>query len=123
MCGIVGIYSLNGEPASPVVLRRMTDAIAHRGPDGEGFFVDGNVGLGHRRLAIIDLSPAAHQPMLTRDGRYTLTHNGGIYNYEPTENADITLKTATTTPGENARILLDFIAAQGFIRKQSSANN
>lgn len=82
MCGIVGVYSLKGEPVSPVFLRRMTDAIAHRGPDGEGYFVDGNVGLGHRRLAIIDLSPAAHQPMLTRDGRYVLTYNGEIYNFQ-----------------------------------------
>lgn len=82
MCGIVGVYSLKGEPVSPVFLRRMTDAIAHRGPDGEGYFIDGNVGLGHRRLAIIDLSPAAHQPMLTRDGRYVLTYNGEIYNFQ-----------------------------------------
>jgi len=82
MCGIVGVYSLKGEPVPPVFLRRMTDAIAHRGPDGEGYFVDGNVGLGHRRLAIIDLSPAAHQPMLTRDGRYVLTYNGEIYNFQ-----------------------------------------
>ena len=61
--------------------------------------------------------------MLTRDGNYALTYNGEIYNYDPLANADITLKTATTTPEENARLLLDFIAAQGFIRKQSSANN
>jgi len=60
----------------------MTDAIAHRGPDGEGFYTDSFVGLGHRRLAIIDLTPAGHQPMLTRDGQYTLTYNGEIYNYQ-----------------------------------------
>ena len=59
----------------------MTDAIAHRGPDGEGFFTDGNVALGHRRLAIIDLSPAGHQPMATRDGRYVISYNGEIYNF------------------------------------------
>ena len=82
MCGITGIFNLDGEPASSVVLRRMTDAVAHRGPDGEGFFLDGHVGLGHRRLAIIDLSPAGHQPMLSRDGRYTLTYNGEIYNFQ-----------------------------------------
>ena len=82
MCGITGILNLDGQPASPVILRRMTDAVAHRGPDGEGYFTDGNVGLGHRRLAIIDLSPAGHQPMLTRDGRYALTYNGEIYNFQ-----------------------------------------
>lgn len=81
MCGIAGIFNLNGEPVSPVILRRMTDAIAHRGPDGEGFYNDGVVGLGHRRLAIIDLSPAGHQPMRSRDGQVTLTYNGEIYNF------------------------------------------
>jgi asparagine synthetase B (glutamine-hydrolysing) len=55
MCGIAGIFNLNGEPVSPVLLRKMTDVIAHRGPDGEGFYTDSFIGLGHRRLAIIDL--------------------------------------------------------------------
>lgn len=82
MCGIAGIFNLNGEPVSPVILRSMTDAIAHRGPDGEGFFVDSFVGLGHRRLAIIDLTSAGHQPMSTEDGRYTLTYNGEVYNFQ-----------------------------------------
>ncbi|MBI6545435.1 MAG: asparagine synthase (glutamine-hydrolyzing) [Cyanobacteria bacterium NC_groundwater_1444_Ag_S-0.65um_54_12] len=82
MCGITGFFNLDGEPASPILLRRMTDAIAHRGPDGEGFYIDSFIGLGHRRLAIIDLSPAGHQPMVTRDGRYALSYNGEIYNYQ-----------------------------------------
>jgi asparagine synthase (glutamine-hydrolysing) len=82
MCGIAGILNLDGTPASPVRLRRMTDAIAHRGPDGEGHVVDGALGLGHRRLAIIDLSPAGHQPMQTRDERFVLSYNGEIYNFQ-----------------------------------------
>lgn len=81
MCGIAGIVNLNGMPAEHAVLQRMTDAIIHRGPDGEGHYVDGPIGLGHRRLAIIDLSPAGHQPMTTEDGRYVLTYNGEIYNF------------------------------------------
>ncbi len=72
MCGITGIFNLNGEPVSPVILRRMTDAIAHRGPDGEGFYTDSFIGLGHRRLAIIDLSSAGHQPMMSPNGQYIL---------------------------------------------------
>jgi asparagine synthase (glutamine-hydrolysing) len=60
----------------------MTDTVAHRGPDGEGFYTDGCIGLGHRRLAIIDLSPAGHQPMITADSRYALTYNGEIYNFQ-----------------------------------------
>lgn len=82
MCGIAGIVHLDGAPASPVLLKRMTDAIAHRGPDGEGQWVRNNVALGHRRLAIIDLSAAGHQPMMTPDGRYVLTYNGEIYNFQ-----------------------------------------
>lgn len=81
MCGIAGIFNINGEPVSPVTLRKMTDVISHRGPDGEGFYTDRFVGLGHRRLAIIDLSPAGHQPMVSRDQRVVLTYNGEIYNF------------------------------------------
>lgn len=82
MCGITGVLGLSGEPASQVILQRMAGAIRHRGPDGEGFFTEGSIGLAHRRLAIIDLSPAGHQPMLTPDGRYVLTYNGEIYNFQ-----------------------------------------
>ncbi len=81
MCGIAGIFNRNREPVSPVLLRRMTDSIAHRGPDGEGFYTDDFVGLGHRRLSIIDLSPAGHQPMITPNGRYAITYNGEVYNF------------------------------------------
>ncbi len=82
MCGIAGFLNLDGEPASGVLVKRMTDAIIHRGPDGEGVFAEGPTGLGHRRLSIIDLSPAGHQPMATADGRYVLTYNGEIYNFQ-----------------------------------------
>jgi asparagine synthase (glutamine-hydrolysing) len=81
MCGIAGLIHFTGEPVSPVTLQRMTDAIAHRGPDGEGHWVEGHVGLGHRRLAIIDTSPAGHQPMLSADGRHVLIYNGEVYNF------------------------------------------
>lgn len=73
---------MDGQPVSPVTLRNMTDAIAHRGPDGEGFYTDGFIGLGHRRLAILDLSPAGHQPMMTPDGQVVLSYNGEIYNFQ-----------------------------------------
>jgi len=81
MCGIAGLIYLNNDTISPVVIKKMTDAIAHRGPDGEGHWIEGNVGIGHRRLAIIDLSPAGQQPMITADKRYVLSYNGEIYNY------------------------------------------
>ena len=82
MCGIAGILNLNGEPVSPVLLRRMTDVIAHRGPDGEGFYINKCLGFGHRRLAIIDTTPAGHQPMITGDERFVITYNGEIYNFQ-----------------------------------------
>jgi len=82
MCGIAGIFNLNGDRALRAVVRTMTDAIAHRGPDGEGAYIKGPVGLGHRRLAIIDLSQAGNQPMATENGKYVITYNGEIYNFK-----------------------------------------
>ena len=82
MCGIVGVYTLNGEPVPTGLLQRMTGVIAHRGPDGEGHYTDGPVGLGHRRLAIIDLSPAGQQPMGNETGDVIITYNGEIYNFQ-----------------------------------------
>jgi asparagine synthase (glutamine-hydrolysing) len=82
MCGIAGILRFDGEPVSPVVLRHMADAMSHRGPDGEGQFVDGSCGLAHRRLAIIDLSAAGGQPMSTEDARFVISYNGEVFNFE-----------------------------------------
>jgi asparagine synthase (glutamine-hydrolysing) len=81
MCGIAGLLHLNGDLVSSASLRRMTDAISHRGPDGEGYWFERNIGFGHRRLAIIDPSVAGHQPMVSSDHRYVLTYNGEVYNY------------------------------------------
>lgn len=81
MCGVAGYIQLDGAPVSPALLQRMTDAIAHRGPDGEGQWIEGPVGLGHRRLAIIDPSPAGRQPMISADHRYVISYNGEIYNF------------------------------------------
>lgn len=81
MCGVTGYLNKDGVPASSVVVQRMADALAHRGPDGEGTWVEGPVALGHRRLAIIDLTPTGAQPMRSADGRYVISYNGEIYNY------------------------------------------
>ncbi|MHC1706170.1 MAG: asparagine synthase (glutamine-hydrolyzing) [Bacteroidales bacterium] len=82
MCGIAGIIHFDGNRADPALLQKMTDLLRHRGPDGEGhwFNTEGSIGLGHRRLAIIDLSPKAAQPMIYED-RFVITLNGEIYNY------------------------------------------
>ena len=72
---------LSEAPVPAAMVARMCDLIAHRGPDAEGVWADGHVALGHRRLAIIDLSPAGRQPMTSMDGRLTITFNGEIYNF------------------------------------------
>jgi len=82
MCGIAGVYNFKSvAPADPVLVREMTRRLAHRGPDAEGFHFDGPVGLGHRRLSIIDLSERGRQPMFSTDRRYAIVFNGEIYNY------------------------------------------
>jgi asparagine synthase (glutamine-hydrolysing) len=81
MCGIAGVLNRSGEPVSPELLKRMGDVIAHRGPDGEGQFADGPVGLANRRLAIIDPTPAGAMPMATEDGSLVMTYNGEVYNF------------------------------------------
>jgi asparagine synthase (glutamine-hydrolysing) len=81
MCGIAGIYSHKNNP-SIAQLQRMTDCIRHRGPDADGFYHDESIGLGHRRLSIIDLSTAANQPLFDSSGRYVIIYNGEIYNFQ-----------------------------------------
>jgi asparagine synthase (glutamine-hydrolysing) len=81
MCGIAGMLRLDGGPPPPEVLRRMTEAIIHRGPDGSGAYLDGPAGLGNQRLAILDLSDAGAQPMLNDAGDVALTYNGEVYNF------------------------------------------
>jgi asparagine synthase (glutamine-hydrolysing) len=81
MCGIAGLFNFDGSPAQTELVRRMTDILTHRGPDSDDLYVSGPVGLGHRRLAIIDLSPAGAQPMCNEDGTIWLSFNGEMYNY------------------------------------------
>jgi asparagine synthase (glutamine-hydrolysing) len=82
MCGIVGIVRLmSGEPVDPGRLARMREALRHRGPDGEGLYASGPVGLGHRRLAIVDVA-GGRQPMTNEDKTLWITFNGEIYNHE-----------------------------------------
>src|SRR4051812_46956313 len=83
MCGIAGIFNY-ADPTRPIdrpLIARMTRSLAHRGPDGEGFYFADGIGLGHRRLAIVDLTDTGRQPMSTPDGNATLTYNGEFYNH------------------------------------------
>ncbi|HEY4283103.1 MAG TPA: asparagine synthase (glutamine-hydrolyzing) [Chthoniobacterales bacterium] len=81
MCGIAGLLELDGAPASASLTQRMIDMVRHRGPDGDAVWTENSVGLGHRRLAIIDLSPGGVQPMTSANGRYVITYNGELYNF------------------------------------------
>jgi len=81
MCGITGVLHVDGGPVSADALQRMTDIVRHRGPDGEGQWLAPGIGLGHRRLAILDLSSAGQQPMPSSDGALVITYNGEIYNW------------------------------------------
>jgi len=81
MCGFSGMVGFDGLPANKQAIDRMTASLLHRGPDDGGFYAAGSIGLGFRRLAILDLTPAAHQPMMSEEGELVLVFNGEIYNY------------------------------------------
>lgn len=83
MCGINGILHLQSQKkVDERILTKMRDSLEHRGPDDKGLFIENNIGLGHRRLSILDVSAAGHQPFLSDDGRYVMVYNGEIYNFK-----------------------------------------
>ncbi|MFM2369042.1 MAG: hypothetical protein RL619_1342 [Bacteroidota bacterium] len=83
MCGINGILHLQSQKkVDERVLTKMRDSLEHRGPDDKGLFIENNIGFGHRRLSILDVSLAGHQPFLSEDGRYVLVYNGELYNFK-----------------------------------------
>lgn len=107
MCGISGIFRrpfITGPKSStesplPVLIRKINDAMSHRGPDADGFWVEDGVALGHRRLSIIDLSSAANQPFEDASGRFVMVFNGEIYNFKEIKErlADYPFKTSSDT--------------------------
>ncbi len=110
MCGIAGIVNFNEAVLNTDVIRRMTDRIAHRGPDAEGIYTDQYIALGHRRLSIIDLSEAANQPMWDYSGRYVIVFNGEIYNYQQLKNQLPAYPYKTHSDGE---VILAYFEAFG----------
>ena len=93
MCGICGVLTTNRTQVSRERLERMADSIRHRGPDDSGVWIGGSagltVGLAHRRLSIIDLLMAGHQPMTNEDGSLWLTYNGEVYNHREVRQSSI----------------------------------
>ena len=122
MCGIAGIWRFAGAPADALAAqsRSMTDAIAYRGPDGDGHWTDPAVGiaLGHRRLAIIDLTPTGVQPMASHDGRIVITYNGELYNRAEMA-AELDRRWRGTSDTE---VLVEAIAAYGIDGALERAN-
>jgi len=112
MCGITGIINLDGSPVDPTLLGRLTDALAHRGPEDRGTCIRGNVGLGHRRLKILDLSAAAAQPMLSEDQEVALVFNGEIYNFRELR-AELTARGHRFTSTGDTEVLLKLYCEEG----------
>ncbi|MCB0769689.1 MAG: asparagine synthase (glutamine-hydrolyzing) [Flavobacteriales bacterium] len=111
MCGISGIFGIEGLPDPEAVAGTMNDAMAHRGPDAAGVWRGSNVVLGHRRLGIIDLGPASDQPFHDPDGRYVMVFNGEIYNYRSLR-AELE-RTVTFRTNSDTEVLLHAFIAWG----------
>ncbi len=112
MCGIAGVLTKNGSPPQEAMVRRMATAIAHRGPDAEGVWLADGVGLAHRRLSIIDLSDAAHQPMTDQSKRFYIVFNGEIYNYRDIK-SELESLGATFQTQSDTEVILESYRAWG----------
>lgn len=115
MCGIVGFVDRGRRTIDPGrVIRHMAKALRHRGPDAEGFWTDdqSGVALGHRRLAIIDVSPAGSQPMISADGRWVISYNGEVYNFAELRR-ELTAKGVTFCGHSDTEVVLEACAAWG----------
>ena len=112
MCGISGFYSVNTSFTKEDLVK-MTDVMSHRGPDASGYFYEGFVGLGHRRLSIIDVSSGANQPMYSHCGRYVIVFNGEIYNFQEIKKDVLAEKQMNFTTSSDTEVLLEAFALWG----------
>lgn len=112
MCGIAGIFKINGESVTHVEIKSMTESLAHRGPDGGDIFIDENLALGHRRLSILDLSSNGSQPMISQNGEWVLIFNGCIYNYKSLQN-DLKSKGHQFKSTSDTEVIVEGIAEYG----------
>lgn len=112
MCGINGILKFNHTKVDETQLLKMRDALEHRGPDDAGYFIQDHIGLGHRRLSIIDTSAAGHQPFISENKRYILVFNGEIYNYKSFY-AELKSKGIVIKTGSDTEVLLHLFELYG----------
>ena len=118
MCGIAGMLDRTLQPDHVgSIVRSMTGRLAHRGPDAEGIWVDPSDGVafGHRRLSVIDLTDASNQPFVSADGRYVLTYNGEIYNFQEIRAVLVSAGAAFTTRGDT-EVLLQAVITWGIAK-------
>ncbi|WP_299455601.1 asparagine synthase (glutamine-hydrolyzing) [uncultured Microscilla sp.] len=112
MCGIAGIFNLNEEPVSLQLIKKVTRELNHRGPDGEGFFVEKNIALGHKRLAILDTSSRGAQPMTSKNGQWVISFNGCIYNFLELKQ-ELKSKGHEFVSSSDTEVLVEGLAAYG----------
>lgn len=112
MCGITGVFHLNNKPVAHQTIKVMTDALAHRGPDGEGIFIEDNVALGHRRLSILDVSSKGAQPMVSHNGDWIIVFNGCIYNFRELK-VDLQSKGHQFYSTSDTEVITEGLAAYG----------
>lgn len=112
MCGIAGIFNINKELVKPEYLQRMAAAISHRGMDGEGYFIEENIGFAHRRLAILDTSYFGKQPMNSADGQWVVVYNGCIYNFRELRN-DLITKGHSFISNSDTEVIVEGLAEYG----------
>ena len=112
MCGIVGVLKPSGERVDPEQLKAMLELVAHRGPDGSGVHTAGEIGLGHVRLAIQDLSDAAAQPMVSQNARYAISYNGEVYNLDELRD-DLKRRNVHLRSTGDTEALLEHVSAFG----------
>lgn len=111
MCGFVGYVNLGQRPADENITQKMADLIAHRGPDGDGYWTEGHISFGHRRLAIIDLSEDSNQPIYSDDKRYVMVFNGEIYNFRDIRTQLERKGHVFKTQGDGEVLLTSFMAS------------
>lgn len=112
MCGLSGIYNLNQTAVSEDLLKKMSHQLAHRGPDGEGTFCEQNIGLGHQRLSILDLSENGKQPMFSNNKNWIVVFNGCIYNYQKLR-VDLQAKGHQFKSSCDTEVICEGLAAEG----------
>jgi len=112
MCGIVGVFNLNKDIVSRTVLKSMSNKIAHRGPDGQGYYLKDNIGLAHNRLAILDISKKGAQPMSSKNNRWTIVFNGCIYNFSELKQ-DLKAKGYTFNSESDTEVICEGLDAYG----------